>query len=144
MKDQDFTNSLQYGKLYEEKAKEYFEYDQYEHPEGKISEYDIIFKKDNTEVKVEVKADRQAWKYGNLCIEIESNNIPSGLSITEADYWLYFVISPSGVDDEVYKIPVDHLKNITEAYKNNTRLIGYNKLSKCYLIPKIKFKQYKL
>lgn len=144
MKDQDFTNALQYGKLYEAKAKEYFEYDEYEHPEGKVSEYDIIFKKDNVEMKVEVKADRQAWKHGNICIEIESNNTPSGLSITEAHYWLYFIVSQDGTNDEVYKIPVDHLKSIVEAYKHNARMVGYNKLSKCCLIPKDVFKQYKL
>ncbi|NIQ14577.1 MAG: hypothetical protein GTO02_09305 [Candidatus Dadabacteria bacterium] len=144
MKDQDFTNSLQYGKLYEEKAKEYFEYDEYVHPEGKISEYDIIFKKDNTEVKVEVKADRQAWKYGNLCIEIESNNIPSGLSITEADYWLHFIVSPTGDITEAYKIPVSELKKIAINYEYTKRPMGYNKLSRGLCIPKNAFKQYKL
>jgi len=142
MKDKDFINTLQFGKLYEQKAKEYVDHDECEHTEGKVSAYDLIFKKDNTKIKVEVKADRQAWRYGNICIEIESNNIPSGLSVTEADYWLYFIVSPDGINDEVYKIPVEDLKNIVDAYRNNARMIGYNRLSKCCLIPKGKFKEY--
>ena len=144
MKDQEFINTLQFGKLYEQKAKEYVDHDECEQTEGKISAYDLIFKKDNTETRVEVKADRQAWKFGNICIEIESNNIPSGLSVTGADYWIYFIVSPNGDKDEVYKIPVEDLKNIVDAYRNNTRMIGYNRLSKCCLIPKCKFIQYKI
>ena len=144
MKDQEFINTLQFGKLYEQKAKEYFEYNECQEVGDTIPGYDVVFKKDNTEVKVEVKADRQAWKFGNVCIEIESNNIPSGLSITEAHYWLYFIVSPDGDKDEVYKIPVEHLKNIAEAYKHTARMIGYNGLSKCCLIPKGKFAQYKI
>jgi hypothetical protein len=144
MKDQDFINTLQFGKLYEQKAKEYVDHDECEQTEGKISAYDLIFKKDNTETRVEVKADRQAWRYHNICIEIESNNIPSGLSVTEADYWIYFIVSPDGTKDEVFKIPVAHLKNIVDDYINTARMMGYNRLSKCLLIPKDKFKEYKI
>ena len=144
MKDQEFINTLQFGKLYEQKAKEYFEYNECQEVGDTIPGYDVVFKKNNMQVKVEVKADRQSWKSGNICIEVESNNIPSGLSVTEADYWLYFIVSPDGTKDEVYKIPVEDLKNIVDAYRNNTRMIGYNRLSRCCLIPKGKFAQYKI
>jgi len=53
--------------------------------------------------KIEVKSEKGMWmKTGNICIEYESWNKPSGIRATESDYWfhiflinylLYFVMS---------------------------------------------------
>lgn len=39
--------------------------------------------------KVEVKTDTKAQQTGNMFIEVYSRNIPSGISTTTADYWVY-------------------------------------------------------
>lgn len=40
--------------------------------------------------KVEVKTERDLWvKTGNIVIEFESRNKPSGIQTTEADYWFH-------------------------------------------------------
>ena len=40
--------------------------------------------------KIEVKSERDTWmKTGNICIEYESWNKPSGIRATESDYWFH-------------------------------------------------------
>lgn len=40
--------------------------------------------------KIEVKTERDLWvKTGNIVIEFESRNKPSGIQTTEADYWFH-------------------------------------------------------
>lgn len=39
--------------------------------------------------KVEVKSDRLAHETGRVYIEVYSRGLPSGISTTEADYWIY-------------------------------------------------------
>lgn len=41
--------------------------------------------------RLEVKRDRQAHRTGNAVIEVESRGKPSGLSTTNADYWVYWI-----------------------------------------------------
>jgi len=43
--------------------------------------------------KVEVKADSLAHKTGNAYIEVYSRGKPSGISTTEAEYWVYRIES---------------------------------------------------
>ena len=63
----NFDIDLNFGKIYEEKIKELFE------GEGSI----------------EVKTERDIWAdTGNIAIEIRSRGKPSGLSITEAKWWI--------------------------------------------------------
>jgi len=43
-----------------------------------------------TNKKIEVKSERGMWmKTGNICIEYESWNKPSGIRATESDYWFH-------------------------------------------------------
>ena len=43
-----------------------------------------------TNKKIEVKSERDMWmKTGNICIEYESWNKPSGIKATESDYWFH-------------------------------------------------------
>ena len=141
MKDQQFKENIAFGNIYEKKAVEYFDHDDFKIEEGKVSSHDIVFTKNNTEIKVEVKSDRLAYKTGNLCIEIESNSILSGLSVTQADFWLYFVINPNG-ENTIYKIPIDILWELTNRFINNYRFGGYKRLSKMVLIPTMLLHEY--
>ena len=62
-----FDLDLQYGTLREDKVAEML-----------------------TNKKVEVKSERGMWmKTGNIAIEYESYNKPSGINATESDYWFH-------------------------------------------------------
>ena len=63
------------------------------------------FHKMLSESKIEVKFDRMTRKTGNVYIEFESRNKPSGIRTTEADYWVYFTH-----DEECFVLSVDRLK----------------------------------
>ena len=40
--------------------------------------------------KIEVKSERDMWqRTGNIAIEYESYGKPSGINVTEADYWFH-------------------------------------------------------
>ena len=40
--------------------------------------------------KIELKSETWLWeRTGNICIECKQNGQPSGISITEADYWVH-------------------------------------------------------
>jgi hypothetical protein len=62
-----FDIDLEYGEIREEKIK------------------DML-----TGKKIEVKSEKGMWmKTGNICIEYESWNKPSGIRATESDYWFH-------------------------------------------------------
>jgi hypothetical protein len=106
-------------------------------PNKRFSDWD--FKSDG--VAYEVKSDRRAYQTGNLCIEYEHTQVPSGISITKADYWIYFVICPEAVGYKVYKIPVSVIKEAVEMAPVRTWYTdGGN--SKFYLVPSFIFKDY--
>ena len=74
---------------------------------GYFPYYDIEITKDNVVTTYEVKADRQAHTTGNIAIEFEYNNKPSGISVTRADYYAYYVVKPYNLFDLyllVYKL----------------------------------------
>ena len=65
-----------------------------------------------SEKKIEVKYDRKTKETGNVYIEFESRNKPSGIKTTQADYWTYFI------DDDcpVGKQPVNVFKMNAQFY----------------------------
>jgi hypothetical protein len=85
--------------------------------------------------KIEVKTERHWWhKTGNIAIEIEYRGKPSGLSVTEADYWVH--ILAKGKKDYcklIFDVPT--LKKIVNKWKSKVRMVGDNNASKCVLIP---------
>nr|WMM95530.1 hypothetical protein MEP433_gp18 [Methylophilales phage MEP433]WOZ55699.1 hypothetical protein MEP434_gp17 [Methylophilales phage MEP434] len=85
--------------------------------------------------KIEVKTERDWWyKTGNIVIEVECWGKPSGLSVTESDYWVHIL----AIGDEDYCklfFEVPTLKRIVEKYKDNWRMLGDNHASKCIMIP---------
>ncbi len=139
-----FQQQLKQGHKYELEALKYLDYDRYEHDTKYRKEYDLIIYKDGVPIKIEVKSDRQASKTGNLAIEYECSRQPSGLSVTEADYWIYFIVFEDY--EECYSIPIDDLKTIVKScnkvsggdgMRSRLYLLNKNRIKK-YLVEKIK------
>lgn len=63
--------------------------------------------------RVELKSERYLWeRTGNICIEYRHRGMPSGIAVTEAEWWAHEL-----VDDEervvmTLMIPVDRLKAV--------------------------------
>lgn len=83
-----------------------------------------------SESTVEVKTDLKANKTGNVFVEYESRNKPSGLVTTEADWWCFIVSNT-----QLVLIRTDKLKEITRAHWGNRVLGGDSNTSKGVLIP---------
>jgi len=86
--------------------------------------------------KIEVKYDKIASRTGNIAIEYESRGKPSGITITEAEYYCY-VIADTKCDDIYLLIAVDKLKKVCRKYfiENRIKNIGDNNTSKAIIIP---------
>ena len=83
---------------------------------------------------IEVKNDRLIHKTGNLFIEYESRNKPSGLAITTAEYWIYRL---SELDSAII-FPTKALKQVCRVYYKEKLYLkngGDNNSSKGFLIP---------
>ena len=88
----NFDIDLNFGQIYEEKIRELFE------GEGSI----------------EVKTERDIWAdTGNIAIEIRSRGKPSGLSITEAKWWIQVFT----VDEDVKFMLMFRVDNLRKAVK---------------------------
>ena len=127
-----FEKNLKQGHKYELEALKYLDYDRYEHDTQYRKEYDLIIYKDGQPIKIEIKSDRQASHTNNLAIEYECNRQPSGISVTEADYWIYFIVFED--HEECYKIPIEDLKNIVKTCRKVSG--GDGNRSKMYLVRK--------
>ena len=99
-----------------------------------FSDYDFII----NEIKYEVKLDNNITKYNTMFCEYLSRNIPSGISITKADY--YCIKS----EDNYYIIPTKFIKDLIITNEFKTKHCGYKSYSSCYLIPAHHFKQFLL
>ena len=88
----NFDIDLNFGQIYEEKIRELFE------GEGSI----------------EVKTERDIWAdTGNIAIEIRSRGKPSGLSTTEAKWWIQVFT----VDKDVKFMLMFRVDNLRKAVK---------------------------
>jgi len=95
---------------------------------------DWVYNIFNSGKKIEVKYDRIAHETGNVFIEYVSRGKPSGISTTDADYWVY-KIEKTGC---AIVLPVPFLKDkLREYYKEDMYLKdgGDNNTSKGFLIP---------
>ena len=100
--------------------------------EGYHKEYDIMIPEiDKT---IEVKKDFKSQYTGNVVIEMEMNNRPSGLQSTTADWWVFHLD-----EQEIVWITLKRLKDMIEF--GNYKLVEFigegDTISKqAYLIPK--------
>jgi len=113
----NFDIDLDFGQIYEEKIKNLFEGD------GRI----------------EVKTERDIWAdTGNMAIEIRSRKKPSGISTTEAKWWIH-VFTIEGDVKFTLMFRVDKLKKAVKyLYANDLAQMvkgGDNKTSDIILAP---------
>ena len=107
-----FDIDLQYGQIREDKIADMF-----------------------TDKKIEVKSERGMWmKTGNICIEYQSYGKPSGIAVTEADYWFHnLCIGDNEYCTLVFKTDVLRtIVNNLDYFKTVSG--GDNKASKMYLV----------
>jgi hypothetical protein len=107
-----FDLDLEYGTIREEKIAEMF-----------------------TNKKIEVKSERDMWqRTGNIAIEYESWNKPSGINATESDYWFHnLCIGENEYCTLVFK--TDVLRKIVDKLDYfKTVAGGDHKASKMYLV----------
>jgi hypothetical protein len=84
--------------------------------------------------KIEVKTDRIAHKTGNIFIEYYSRNKPSGISTTDANYWVYII---EGCNISLI-LEVESLKEKLRGFFADGKYLkngGDNDSSKGFLIP---------
>jgi hypothetical protein len=109
--DKRFDLDLAYGKVFEQKVAEIL-----------------------GQSKIEVKTEKDKWKTtGNIVIEYESRNKPSGIVTTDADYWLHNL----AMGDDIilsFLVKVSTLRKYIA--KHNPRSVrgGDDMTSKLYLI----------
>ena len=85
--------------------------------------------------KIEVKSERDMWaRTGNIAIEYESYGKPSGISVTESDYWFHnLCIGDNTFATLVFDVP--SLKRIIDNLdEKRTVSGGDNGASKMYLV----------
>ena len=102
---------------------------------GQEREKKVVSLLDQDKNKLEVKTERDWWaKTGNIAIEVECWGKPSGLSKTEADYWVHILsIGKEDYCKLIFEVP--KLKKIDDKFKDNYKMIGDHHASKCILIP---------
>lgn len=101
--------------------------------EGKFKPYDIFVPEKET--KVEVKTDRMSKTTGNVAIELECYNKPSGLTSTEADFWAFIYYFQPMAHWMMKMVPVWKLKR--DVFNHNEKWYvtgGDDNASKMYLM----------
>ena len=76
--------------------------------------YDLLLQKDDIMKSFEVKTDFyvKSYKDENIFVEFEYKNRPSGISTTEADWWVNYFYNLK----EVWYITTEDLRNLIEEY----------------------------
>ena len=98
--------------------------------EGYFKDYDIYVPEKN--MGIEVKKDVKSQETGNLVVEVEFNGKPSALSVTKADYWVFYD------GDSYIWITPKMLKDLTETCGHVVEFVGNGdtKYKKAYLMSK--------
>ena len=84
--------------------------------------------------KIEVKTEKDKWKTtGNIVIEYESRNKPSGIITTDADYWLHNLAMGDSIVLSLL-IKVSTLRKYIAQHNPRSVRGGDDMTSKLYLI----------
>jgi hypothetical protein len=84
--------------------------------------------------KLEVKTERDLWmKTGNIVIEFESRNKPSGIQSTEADFWFHNLAMGNDILCTLV-FPVDKLREYIRTHTPSVIRGGDNYTSLLYKI----------
>lgn len=86
--------------------------------------------------KIEVKTDFMAHETGNIAIEYESRGKPSGIAVTEADFYAY-CLPRSNFQNIIIFMEINELKRLAREYwsKGNIKKMGDENTSVSVLIP---------
>ncbi len=86
--------------------------------------------------KIEVKTDFMAHETGNIALEYESRGKPSGIAITEADYYAY-CLPFANFQNIIIFMEINELKRLAREYwsKGNIKKMGDENTSVSVLIP---------
>jgi hypothetical protein len=86
-----------------------------------------------SEKKIEVKYDRKTKETGNVYIEFESRDKPSGIKTTQADFWTYYIDDDFTITISTKKLK-DKMKNLFETNRAKIVSGGDDNTSKGLLI----------
>lgn len=128
-----FHEDLALGNRHEAALLQYIEHDSFVFAPAHCKGWDLTTTYEGHTVKWEVKSDRRACFTGNVAVEIECEQQPSGLSTTDSDMYAYFIIRPAS-DPTLYLIPTADLRRLVR--KNYPIVRGGDRCaSKMVLIP---------
>tara|TARA_Y100000389_G_C17414440_1_gene492855 strand:+ start:1036 stop:1545 length:510 start_codon:yes stop_codon:yes gene_type:complete len=110
--------------------------------DNKDYRYDLLMSYGEANFTYEIKTDvyiSPKKDTGNLVVEFESRGKPSGISVTEADFYVYFMPKMK----EIWNIKMDKLKDLIKS-NNFKEVSGGDKGSdtKMYLIKRSTYKEY--
>lgn len=107
------------------------------------NKYDIkAFFGHNQTKTFEIKADKMVQWTGNVGIEFFNRGKKSGISVSQADYYVYHLTEAKN-KKSIYIIPTQELKSLIKKNQYD-RIVnaGDGKLAKCYLFNLRTFKQH--
>jgi hypothetical protein len=134
-----FQSDLKLGEEYQQKYVSMIDYDSYEMATGNFKAYDIKVVKHPFTKTYEVKADRMTAKTGNVVIEYECSGKPSGITSTEADVWIYFIVGTN----EYIEIETPVLRQLIADNKWTKKIRGGNGYrAAMYLFPRSEFEEF--
>lgn len=86
--------------------------------------------------KIEVKTDFLAQETGNIALEYESRGKPSGIAVTESDYYAY-CLPRANFQNIIIFLEINELKRMAREYwsKGNIKKMGDENTSVSVLIP---------
>jgi len=118
-------------------------------PNNKDNKFDFIIKyfpKNNNHIirqsSFELKDDFLTKDTGNLFVEYYCNGKPSGISISNADFYVFSVRKTDIRKADIFIIKTTKLKELIKQVKPNIVKGGDNNASKGFLLPYSTFKQY--
>jgi hypothetical protein len=90
--------------------------------------------------KLEVKTERDLWaKTGNIVVEFESRNKPSGIQSTEADFWFHNLAIGNDIHctlvfpvDKLREYIRNHMPDVIKGGDNYTSLLYKIELEKLF------------
>ena len=116
------------------------------------SAYDLLFEDENIDlITYEVKTDlwEKDWDKGgsgNMAIEYKCRGKPSGIAVTKAKYFVYYLVNVS--DKQIWLIETEKLQDLLLSEKFPSKTVGEKhydsdeKVAKCYMIPRFEYKKH--
>ena len=86
--------------------------------------------------RIEVKSERHIWETtGNHFVEYECRGKPSGIAVTEAEFWALMLIREDETVVMDYIVPIERMKALARKHWKNKTTGGDDNASKGALVP---------